>query len=187
MDPVLYTGKWLVMKSKEVVTRSNTLRKWEYVERKNKSSLSDGVEVVATLGSRIILVAVYRYPINNFVLEFPAGLSEGLDPVSTAIKELKEETGYTAYPDNVLFTSPTVYIDPWKSTEATTYVGITVPDIPANSNPLQELENEEQITVELLELEGLLENIKVLCEQKGYFLSSQLYCFAQGLFDSKKA
>jgi len=45
----------------------------------------------------ILLVRQHRYPINDFVLELPAGkLDAGEDPQKCAERELREETGYVA-------------------------------------------------------------------------------------------
>lgn len=44
--------------------------------------------------SKIVLVKQYRYPINDFVYEMPAGLAEtGENMELTAVREFKEETG----------------------------------------------------------------------------------------------
>ncbi len=47
--------------------------------------------------SEIIMIRQYRYPVNEWIYELPAGtLEEGEDPVETAYRELEEETGYKA-------------------------------------------------------------------------------------------
>lgn len=44
---------------------------------------------------KIILIKQYRYPINEFIYELPAGkLDPGEDPKECAIRELEEETGF---------------------------------------------------------------------------------------------
>ena len=44
--------------------------------------------------SRIVLIKQYRYPINDFVYEMPAGLMDaGESGETTAVREFKEETG----------------------------------------------------------------------------------------------
>lgn len=58
----------------------------------------------------ILLVKQYRYPIQDYLLELPAGmLEENEDPFDSAKRELLEETGYMA--DNIqyltsFYTSP---------------------------------------------------------------------------------
>ena len=66
---------------------------------KMNSSLTrpDAVAIYAVCDDKVVLVRQYRYPINGWIYEFPAGLVEdGEDYHDTAIRELKEETGLTA-------------------------------------------------------------------------------------------
>lgn len=71
--------------------------KWEYVSRTGETS---AVVVVAEHDGKMILVEQYRVPVGGRCLELPAGLVGDEDPNATveetAIKELEEETGYTA-------------------------------------------------------------------------------------------
>ena len=182
----LYAGRWFSLKTLPIELESGKKTVWEYMERTNHNNFGDGVEVIATIGNKLICVAEYRYPVSGYVLEFPAGLSEGLEPADCAIKELKEETGYTAGKENIQYISPVVNIDPWKSTETTVFVGITVPETEENKNPVQELEDEEIITVELIDMNDLLGGIDELVQRKGYKISAKLYLFAKGIHDSRK-
>lgn len=46
---------------------------------------------------KLILVKQFRYPIQSWLIEFPAGkLDENEDPLICATRELEEETGYKA-------------------------------------------------------------------------------------------
>lgn len=45
---------------------------------------------------KIVMIRQYRYPVGNYIYELPAGLiDEGETPEEAAIREMKEETGFT--------------------------------------------------------------------------------------------
>ena len=71
--------------------------KWEYASRANDIS---AVVILAEVDGRMILVDQPRVPPDCRCIELPAGLVGDEDPDatidSTAVKELEEETGYTA-------------------------------------------------------------------------------------------
>lgn len=62
----------------------------------------DGVAIYGTYGEnkdKVALVRQFRYPINDYIYEFPAGLvEEGEDVTGAAIREMYEETGLTLTP-----------------------------------------------------------------------------------------
>lgn len=63
------------------------------------------------------MIANFRPPIGKFCLEFPAGIVEDANFEENALRELKEETGYTA--KRVLkIPSVHTHCDPWKSSQA---------------------------------------------------------------------
>lgn len=54
-----------------------------------------GVAVVATRDGQLVLVRQYRHAVGAAILEIPAGRLEADEsPVATALRELREETGY---------------------------------------------------------------------------------------------
>jgi ADP-ribose pyrophosphatase len=71
--------------------------KWEYASRANDIN---AVVILAEIDGKMILIDQPRVPPDCRCIELPAGLVGDLDPNATvegtAIKELEEETGYTA-------------------------------------------------------------------------------------------
>ena len=59
---------------------------------------SGGVVIIPiTEGKKLIMVTQFRYPLQKILLEFPAGkLEKNEEPLDCAIRELKEETGYSS-------------------------------------------------------------------------------------------
>jgi ADP-ribose pyrophosphatase len=178
-----------MMKEKLFTDRQGKELKWEYVERTTKADREvDGIEIFATIMQddidHAIVIAVYRIPVENYVLEFPAGLvdPQDNDVALTALRELKEETGYVASVEDVIEVSPRVFVDPWKSTESSRYVRIKVDGARAeNINPTQELEADEDIKVLLLPLHSLMSSLIEVAERENYFLDSRLYNLALGI------
>jgi len=77
---------------------------------------SDGVIIYGVYGEkkdRIVLVRQFRYPINDYIYEFPAGLVEpGEDMFAAGIREIYEETGLEFTPKN----APNGYSKPFFTT-----------------------------------------------------------------------
>lgn len=63
---------------------------------------SDGVILYGVYGpqkDKIVLIRQYRYPLGDYVYEFPAGLVEpGEDPQAAGVREFYEETGLQFVP-----------------------------------------------------------------------------------------
>ncbi|MCI6288552.1 MAG: NUDIX hydrolase, partial [Lentisphaeria bacterium] len=87
-------GKWLALNEIEYIDNKGVRRIWESVSRKRSAG---AVAIICTLkpSGRLILVRQYRPPADSMVIEFPAGLvNPGESPEVTAVRELREETGY---------------------------------------------------------------------------------------------
>ena len=82
------TGKYYVASRKKDPTQ---------LKAATHKNTSDGVIIYSVYGEKkdkIVLVKQFRYPINAYVYEFPAGLVEpGEEMAQAGIREIYEETG----------------------------------------------------------------------------------------------
>jgi len=71
---------------------------------------SNAVAILPISGDRCTLLRQYRYAIDQYILEAPAGTMEtGEEPLQTAGRELIEETGFAAgtmVPKGFIYTTP---------------------------------------------------------------------------------
>ena len=77
----------------------------EELKAMSEEVLPDGVIIYGVYGEqkdKLVLVKQFRYPINDYVYEFPAGLVEpGEDMLEGAKREMYEETGLVFVPREV--------------------------------------------------------------------------------------
>lgn len=85
-----------------VASRTAEADKLKAVTHEKKS---DGVIIYAVYGEnkdKVVLIRQFRYPINDYVYEFPAGLVEpGEDMFEAGEREIYEETGLSFVPKKV--------------------------------------------------------------------------------------
>lgn len=85
----IYSGKILGLSIYDVKIENRQVKR-EIVEHPGAAA------VIGFDGEKIILVRQHRFP-HGYVLEIPAGtLEESEDPKDCALRELREETGYSA-------------------------------------------------------------------------------------------
>ncbi len=101
----LYRGSILKLRLDQVRLANNNVVAREIVEHRGAVAI-----VALDDQARVLLVRQYRSGAGRETLEIPAGtLEEGEDPALCAVRELKEETGYSAArwePLGYFFSSP---------------------------------------------------------------------------------
>ena len=91
---VRYENPWLTIRHEEVLTPAGTPGIYGVVHFKNKAV---GVVPLDEAGNTY-LVGQHRYPLDEYSWEIPEGGSPlGTDPLESAKRELKEETGLEAH------------------------------------------------------------------------------------------
>ncbi|KAL4226743.1 nudix hydrolase-like protein [Mactra antiquata] len=138
------TGKWLKLSKITYTDPAGKERLWEAVKRTTRlpGNTADAVVSIPILRRTLyydcfVLVKQYRPPIKAYSLEFPAGL---LDPKETpetcALRELKEETGYTGIAKH---TSPATSLEPGVGDMSAHFVTVEIDgDLPENIKPKME-------------------------------------------------
>lgn len=167
-----YAGKWLLFREIAFTNSRGEARSWEFATR---TGTRGAVGVIALLpgdSPEIVLVKQYRPPIQAHCLEFPAGLVDpGESAEQAALRELEEETGYTGKVTDI---GPPVFSSPGMTDESITLVTITITGS-CGKRP----EDDEQIEIIVLPLNGLMEKLGKL-QSEGLALDAKLWSFALG-------
>ena len=88
----IYTGKVISLKVDTVEIENKGYQKREIVEHQGAVAI-----VALTDDDKVVLIKQFRKPIEQVIWEIPAGKLEiGETPKECAIRELKEDTGYSA-------------------------------------------------------------------------------------------
>jgi ADP-ribose pyrophosphatase len=94
----IYEGRFVRIVEKHVVTSDGSTRAWETIERSNIHGHGAVVIIARTTGGELLFEKNWRAPIESYVIQFPAGLTDldGESEEEAARRELLEETGYAA-------------------------------------------------------------------------------------------
>jgi len=141
-EKTVYDGQWLSVRETIYQNKDGKELSWESVHRKRSTV---GVVIVARLmpSGRFILIRQYRPAIDGYIIALPAGL--GFNDPNHALVELKEETGYTG---KIVDVSPVLKTGASLINDNAMIVYIEVDEnLSANQNPVQKLEDAEDIQV----------------------------------------
>lgn len=90
-ETTIYEGKILTLKLDDVIANGHEAKR-EIVRKGGAVAI-----IPIKANGNIVMVRQYRIAVDEELLEIPAGLMDpGEEPLETAKRELKEETGYTA-------------------------------------------------------------------------------------------
>ena len=91
----LHTTDWLILKQASCINKEGKKFSWNYISRKDNQNIVI-LLCYSTDSKKILLLKEFRTPINKWVIEFPKGIININETIeNAALRELKEETGYT--------------------------------------------------------------------------------------------
>jgi len=143
-EEILFAGNWLLLKESTYLCSDKKEVKWESVERKQHKII---LVIIAKLihSNKYVLIRQYRPAINNYIIAFPAGVSESDNVAEEALREFKEETGYTG---KIISISPVLKVNPGMIDDSVRIVNVEIDETNSiNTNLKQSLEASEEIEV----------------------------------------
>jgi 8-oxo-dGTP pyrophosphatase MutT (NUDIX family) len=156
-------SKWKTLKSKNILqNKIFSFNEEQVLSPKNKKfpvwvmKVPTWINIIpVTNDNKIIMVKQYRFGNKEITLEIPGGMSEpNEDPKSAAIREMKEETGYTS--ENVIEIGSVSPNPALMNNLAITYLAFDVERTSIQN--LDTMEDIEIIEIDLEEVPRLIQN-----------------------------
>jgi len=145
--------------------------KWESIERKQQRIV---LVIIGLLipSNRYVLIRQYRPAVDNYVIGFPAGISDSDDIAEEALRELKEETGYVG---RVTAISPILKVNSGIMDDSCNIINVEIDETDfRNENPKRSLEQSEEIEV-ILKREDKIKKFLREEKEKGYEIGAGLW------------
>ncbi|GAA5803282.1 NUDIX hydrolase domain-like protein [Helicostylum pulchrum] len=183
-------GDWLQLEYVLYQDNKGIERRWERcIRRKQRPSDIDAIDIHAILLTpkpEILFVVQYRPAIERYCIEFPSGLidADESDPVRSAQRELKEETGYCVSEKDIQLLKVPVAYEPGLSNSCCYVAKVTIDITQLTEPPVQELEPDEwSLQTISLPLDGLLNHLLDLekSQQGLLVIDSRVHALATGL------
>lgn len=143
-ERTVYEGRWIDVKELDFQSDSGEIFTWEKVDRPHSRG---GIIIIAQLqpSGRILLIRQYRPVLEAHIIGFPGGMAESDDIGGEALRELREETGYTG---TVISVSPDLRSNPDLLNDKLYIVRLAIDENdPRNRAPQQALEISEEIEI----------------------------------------
>jgi len=186
-EKVLCSGKWVCLKDITYRDPNGVERSWEVAARTTRkpSAIADAVAVVPVLKRALkfdclVCVKQYRPPMKAYCLEFPAGLiDDGETAREAAIREMKEETGYTI--TEISHTSAPTANNPGLESSTVVIVNAEIDgDLEVNQCPKPKPEETEFIEVVHIPVAEFLKHVDGMAA-KGVVIDSRVYTYGLAL------
>ena len=168
-------GRFIRLDIMEYVTSSGKQCTWEAAQR-NTSNVAALMIAILKPSNRVLLVRQFRPPLQTYSLEFPAGLVDpGESIAETAIRELREETGYVG---RILWETGACASSPGITGEMVSMVFIEVDEnLPENQQHAQDLQDNEEIEVLAVPMDKIADTIAA-SRERGDTICSRLALWA---------
>jgi ADP-ribose pyrophosphatase len=183
-------AKWTKLEKITYQDPVGKTRLWECASRTTRPQGSevDAVAIIAILekdtGAEVILEKQFRPPTKGVCIEMPAGLVDPNESIeATALRELKEETGYIGV---IVSKSMTIFSDPGFCNTNLNLVTVKIDlNDERNKNPIPQLEDGEFIEIFTVPLKDFDQQLIKLHNQ-GYNIDARVQNVAEGIKIAQK-